>query len=153
MGLWGPAIVLVVLGFFQNDGKTCVILLTLAVALNGATYVGYNINHLDLSPNYASTLFGITNATANIMSFIAPLVVGAVVTDERDAKQWQTAFLIAAGVSFIGNLAFVIGGSAERQPWDEPKTDTTGSIHLAENGTQLNHVVLPKETTISEVQT
>ncbi|KAJ1531988.1 hypothetical protein ONE63_000624 [Megalurothrips usitatus] len=154
VGLWGPAIVLVVLGFFQNDGKTCVILLTLAVALNGATYVGYNINHLDLSPNYASTLFGITNATANIMSFIAPLVVGAVVTDERDAKQWQTAFLIAAGVSFIGNLAFVIGGSAERQPWDEPKTDTTaGSIHLAENGTQLNHVVLPKETTISEVQT
>lgn len=81
-GLWGPAIILVILGFFQNNGSTCVILLTLAVALNGATYVGYNINHLDLSPNYASTLFGITNAMANIMSFIAPLVVGAVVTDE-----------------------------------------------------------------------
>ncbi|KAE8753019.1 hypothetical protein FOCC_FOCC000365 [Frankliniella occidentalis] len=137
VGLWGPAIILVVLGFVKSDSTSCVIMLTVAVALNGATYVGFNINHLDLSPNYASTLFGITNATANIMSFIAPLVVGAVVQDENDVTQWQTAFLIAAAVSFVGNLAFVIGGSAVRQPWDEPvKTNTAGDIHLTENGAQ-----------------
>lgn len=79
-----------ILGFVQNDASTCVLMLTLAVALNGATYVGYNINHLDLSPNYASTLFGITNAMANIMSFIAPLVVGAVVTDEVSTNNHTT---------------------------------------------------------------
>ena len=81
-GLWGPGLILVILGYVRSDASLCVLMLTIAVALNGATYVGYNINHLDLSPNYASTLFGITNAMANIMSFIAPLVVGAVVTDE-----------------------------------------------------------------------
>ncbi|XP_034239552.1 putative inorganic phosphate cotransporter isoform X2 [Thrips palmi] len=144
VGLWGPAIILVVLGFFQNDSNTCVLMLTLAVALNGATYVGYNINHLDLSPNYASTLFGITNAMANIMSFIAPLVVGAVVSDETNVSQWQTAFLIAAGVSFIGNLVFVIGGSAVRQAWDEPKkSNPAGDIHLAENGSKQTQTGTP----------
>lgn len=144
VGLWGPAVILVILGFVQNDSNTCVLMLTLAVALNGATYVGYNINHLDLSPNYASTLFGITNAMANIMSFIAPLVVGAVVNDESNVSQWQTAFLIAAGVSFIGNLVFVIGGSAVRQPWDEPKkTNPADDIHLAENGSRQTHTGTP----------
>lgn len=45
---------------------------------------------------------------------------------QTNVDQWQTAFLIAAGVSFIGNLVFVIGGSAERQPWDEPKKTHEG---------------------------
>lgn len=39
-------------------------------------------NHLDLAPNYAGTLMGITNCVANIISIIAPLVVGFVVQEE-----------------------------------------------------------------------
>ena len=81
-GLWGPAAVLVYLSFVRDDETLCVALLTLSVALNGCTYVGFNVSHLDLSPNYASTLFGITNAVANVMSLMAPLAVGFIVTDE-----------------------------------------------------------------------
>lgn len=37
---------------------------------------------MNLAPNYAGTLMGITNCCANIMSIIAPLVVGLIVKDE-----------------------------------------------------------------------
>lgn len=39
-------------------------------------------NHIDLAPNYAGTLMGITNGVANIISIIAPLAVGFIVQDE-----------------------------------------------------------------------
>ena len=43
---------------------------------------GMQVNHIDLSPNYAGTLMGITNFAANVVSIVAPLIVGVVVSDE-----------------------------------------------------------------------
>ena len=34
---------------------------------------------MDLSPNYAGTLMGITNTMANIAGFVAPYVVGSII--------------------------------------------------------------------------
>lgn len=62
---------------------------------------------------------GITNCVANIMSIIAPLLVGVIVTDEKDASQWRYVFFISAGVYFIGNLLFVIFSSTEIQVWND----------------------------------
>lgn len=66
----------------KEQSSLAVALLTLSVAMNGASYVGYLINHMDLSPNFAGTLMGITNAVSNVMSILGPLFVGFVVTDE-----------------------------------------------------------------------
>ena len=37
------------------------------------------INHVELSPNYAGTLMGLTGAIANTAGFISPYVAGVVV--------------------------------------------------------------------------
>ena len=54
-------------------------LLTMAVGFNGASYSGYVSSHVDLAPNFAGTLMGITNSIANIPGFVAPLVAGVLV--------------------------------------------------------------------------
>ena len=36
----------------------------------------FQLNHVELSPNYAGTLFGITNMVANLTGFITPWVAG-----------------------------------------------------------------------------
>lgn len=33
------------------------------------------------------------------------------------------AFYIAAAVFFVGNLVFIVFGSTEVQPWNEPRTE------------------------------
>lgn len=82
IGLWMPAIALILLGYVTKENTTlAVFLLTLAVALNASAFVGYLINHMDLSPNFAGTLMGLTNCVANIMSLLGPLFVGFIVTD------------------------------------------------------------------------
>lgn len=100
-----------------------VALLTMAVGINSATYLGFQVNHIDLAPNHAGTMMGITNCAANIMSIIAPLLVGLVLTDYKDPVQWRTVFYIAAGVYFFGNLVFITLGKADIQPWNEPRPD------------------------------
>jgi MFS transporter, ACS family, solute carrier family 17 (sodium-dependent inorganic phosphate cotransporter), member 5 len=83
IGLWGPMIAVICLAFItsQSQAALAVALVTIAVGINAATYLGFQINHLDLAPNHSGTLMGITNCSANIMSIIAPLLVGMVMDD------------------------------------------------------------------------
>lgn len=124
IGLWIPMCALLGLAFVPK-GQTdlAIALLTAAVGINSATYLGFQVNHIDLAPNHAGTMMGITNCAANIMSIIAPLIVGQVLDDATDPVQWRTVFYIAAGIYFFGNLTFVILGKADIQPWNEPRTD------------------------------
>ncbi|GLH10050.1 Putative inorganic phosphate cotransporter [Gryllus bimaculatus] len=110
-----------VLGF-ELSKASAVALLTVAVGLDAATYVGFQVNHIDLSPNFAGSMMGVTNCAANIMSIIGPLLVG--VLSNREA--WRVVFFLASGIYFVGNLLFVIFGSAELQPWNTP-TETRGN--------------------------
>lgn len=126
IGLWGPMIGLIGMGYMSGDHVDwAVIILTLTVGMNAACYLGFQMNHIDLSPNYAGTLMGITNCAANIMSIIAPLLVGFIVTDEKDPTQWRIIFFIAAGVYLVGNTLFIFFGKVTPQPWNEPKQSVT----------------------------
>jgi MFS transporter, ACS family, solute carrier family 17 (sodium-dependent inorganic phosphate cotransporter), member 5 len=88
IGLWGPMLALIALAYVTSKEQSAlaVALVTIAVGINAATYLGFQINHLDLAPNHSGTLMGITNCSANIMSIIAPLLVGFVLTD---AVSWS----------------------------------------------------------------
>ncbi|XP_055545792.1 putative inorganic phosphate cotransporter isoform X2 [Wyeomyia smithii] len=120
IGLWIPMCALLGLAFVPAGQTDLAIgLLTAAVGINAATYLGFQVNHIDLAPNHAGTMMGITNCAANIMSIIAPLIVGQVLDDDKDPVQWRTVFYIAAGVYFFGNLVFVLLGKADIQSWNE----------------------------------
>ncbi|XP_049947632.1 putative inorganic phosphate cotransporter [Schistocerca serialis cubense] len=120
IGHWGPGLALLILSFIElEDPTVAVALLTLTVGLNSGIYLGFQINHIDLSPNFSGVLMGMTNGLAALTSIIAPLIVGAVVKNNAP-EEWRTIFLIAAGFYFIGNLIFIIFGKGEVQPWNEP---------------------------------
>jgi ACS family sodium-dependent inorganic phosphate cotransporter-like MFS transporter 5 len=53
-------------------------LLTLSIGLMGAVYSGFLINHLDLAPNLAGTVYGLISGIASINSWLAPLVVATI---------------------------------------------------------------------------
>ncbi|EDX07740.1 GD25357 [Drosophila simulans] len=138
IGHWIPMLSLIALGYVPADNAPlAVTLLTLTVGISGATYLGFQVNHIDLSPNYAGTLMGITNCAANVMSGIAPVIVGQIVVDETSVTEWRLVFLLAAAFYFLGNLLFVIFGRTEVQWWDSPrdnKEDAEQGTPLAPNG-------------------
>lgn len=80
---WGPAIALACMSVIPEDGYIwAIVILTLAVGLNAGSMCGFQINHIDLSPNFAGTMMSITNCFATVTSIIAPLVCGVIVSDE-----------------------------------------------------------------------
>lgn len=39
--------------------------------------LGFNVNHLDIAPRYASILMGISNGVGTLSGMVCPLIVGA----------------------------------------------------------------------------
>ncbi|CAB3221235.1 unnamed protein product [Arctia plantaginis] len=125
IGLYGPAIALIALSYAPPGNVTIgVLLITVVVGLNVGRLTGLMLVHLDMSPNFAGTLMGITNMSANIISIIAPLVAGLILRDETNASEWRKVFYIASAIYFIGNTQFLIFGTSVRQPWNDPSEDS-----------------------------
>lgn len=60
-----------------------VALLCGCVGLSGVAFAGYMVNHGDIAPQFAGTLFGITNMAATVPGILAPYVVGAITPNVR----------------------------------------------------------------------
>ncbi len=55
--------------------------------MNGFLYAGFVVNHMDIAPRYAGTLFGITNTVATLSGIAAPYVAMVVAPDVRSCAR------------------------------------------------------------------
>lgn len=82
IGEFIPAAALIGFSFVGSDQRELAVgILIISVGFNVAVFSGHQMNHMDLSPNFAGTLMGITNAAANICGIMAPLICGVLVPD------------------------------------------------------------------------
>ncbi|XP_076449981.1 vesicular glutamate transporter 1-like [Babylonia areolata] len=112
---------------FARDTATSIVCLTLAVGFSGFAISGFNVNHLDIAPRYASILMGLSNSVGTLSGMLCPIVVTHITRESRNhhelaAGQWQTVFLIASLIHFAGVIFYAIFASGEKQPWAEPPT-------------------------------
>ena len=82
IGHIGPALGLIGLSFSGCNQIVVVTFFCMAVMLNGAANSGFQVNHVELSSNYAGTLMGVTNTAANLAGFAAPYVTGIIIQEE-----------------------------------------------------------------------
>ncbi|XP_049873028.1 putative inorganic phosphate cotransporter isoform X2 [Pectinophora gossypiella] len=120
IALYGAATVLIGLSYIPSDSMTLAVsVLVLVMAINAAHYAGFILVHIDMSPNFAGSLMGITNCFANIISIIAPLAAGAMLNDETDPVEWRKVFFVTSAFYVFANTIFVIFGSCEVQKWND----------------------------------
>jgi len=75
----GAAVFLIGLSYLDcTQTVLAVSLLVLAVSMSGATYSGHFVNHMDIAPQYAGTIMGISNGTAALSGIIAPYLASIV---------------------------------------------------------------------------
>ncbi len=119
-GFGGEALFLLVVGY--TDSKTMAILaLILAVGCSGFAISGFNVNHLDIAPRYASILMGISNGVGTLSGMICPITVQDMTKDHSSdavlAVEWHHVFLIASCIHFVGVIFYAIFASGELQDW------------------------------------
>ncbi|XP_066956747.1 sialin-like isoform X1 [Macrobrachium rosenbergii] len=112
-----PAITLVAVGYVGCNAILAVILFPVSAACLGAIGAGHLANHLDLTPNFAGTVFGLSNTIAFSISMLAPIIVGAL-TPDQSLEQWQYVFWITGGIYLACWMFFMIFAKFEIQPWN-----------------------------------
>ena len=73
-GLILPGVFLVICGYYGSNIITVIVLMSGALGASGLGIAGFLSNHVDIAPNYAGILMGISNTAATIPGIIAPLV-------------------------------------------------------------------------------
>lgn len=72
---------------FSKSYSEAIVALTIGVAFSGFAISGFNVNHLDIAPKYASILMGLSNGIGTIAGCICPFVVHNLTDIKRDMKQ------------------------------------------------------------------
>ncbi|XP_064480573.1 sialin-like isoform X2 [Ornithodoros turicata] len=117
IAFFGAAICLFAVSFVGCNAKLSVVLFTIAMGINGFSFSGYMVTHVDMSPDFAGTLMGMTNAFANLAGILAPLAVGSLTNSNETIGQWSKVFYLSSGTFIVSGAIFILFGSAELQPW------------------------------------
>ncbi len=91
---------------------SAIALLTLSAAANGLGLSAYGVNHLDVGPNYAGVLMGITNTIASVPGIIGVAVAGLIL---QATGSFAAVFYLIAGVYVIGMAGYLRWASGERK--------------------------------------
>jgi ACS family sodium-dependent inorganic phosphate cotransporter-like MFS transporter 6/7/8 len=124
-GFGGEAFFLLILGY-TNNKSYAIMALVLAVGSSGFAISGFNVNHLDIAPRYASILMGLSSGVGTLSGMICPITVQTMTKDHSTegklADEWHHVFLIASSIHFIGVIFYGIFASGELQDWakEEP---------------------------------
>ncbi|XP_015918821.1 putative inorganic phosphate cotransporter isoform X2 [Parasteatoda tepidariorum] len=137
IGEFGPAICLIGVTFAGCQPSLTISLLCLALALNGCVYSGYNITHVDMCPEFAGTLYAITNTIANITGILGPMSVGVFTASGATLANWSNVFYTAAAVYLFCGTIFAVFGSAELQTWGSAENKSEKEASSEKNSDEV----------------
>jgi len=110
-GLLGAAFFLL----FVNSADTplfAMLLICGALGMLALTWSGFGPNHLDIAPNHAGLLLGVTNTAGSLPGIVGVIVTGWLL-DVTGA--YNAAFILAAAVCIFGSVVWALFASGEQQ--------------------------------------
>lgn len=107
-GFGGEALFLIGVAFAKTE-STSLICLIIAVGSSGFAISGFNVNHLDIAPRYASLLMGLSNGVGTLSGMICPIIVQMMTKNHVRCKN---VFVIRVGCPFIMFQGHTVGMDA-----------------------------------------
>ncbi|KAK7116466.1 vesicular glutamate transporter 2.2-like [Littorina saxatilis] len=101
--------------YFVDDWKVAISLLCVGVGFSGLAISGYQVNPLDLSPQFAALITGI--GRVGTIGAILSTTVASKVADHT-LNHWKLLWLSAGIIHLVGVLLYDIFASGNTQPWD-----------------------------------
>ena len=111
IGFSGSAAALFLVGLV-DDPYFAIGLVSIGVGFGAFGAAGFGVNHLDLAPNDAGALMGLSNTAGTIPGIVGVYVTGAILDS---TGSWAMVFSLAGIVSLVGLSFYLAFGSAKRQ--------------------------------------
>ena len=87
----------------HQGGGAAITCISLSLGCGGFAWAGFSVNHLDVAPQYAAILMGISNTLGTVPGIISPAITGYL-TEDKSLESWQHVFVITAFVYAIGKI-------------------------------------------------
>nr|CAD7266016.1 unnamed protein product [Timema shepardi] len=126
------------MAFSGCNSIIAIICMILATAFTGVDTSGQLASMVDLSPNFASFIMGISNTISVMTGFLTPLVVGFLTFQNQTSSAWQMVFLVSALMVLVPDIFHLIFGTSEVQEWNYPVKSTTQLEEIAKEKEKLN---------------
>lgn len=111
IGFGGLVVALATVGLV-DDPWLAIGIMCAGNALGAFVTGGFGVNHMDIAPNHAGKLMGITNTFGTIPGIIGVTVSGFIL---EATGSWALVFQVAAGVTLFGLIFYLIFASGEKQ--------------------------------------
>lgn len=111
IGFGGIATALFIVGEVDN-AWVAITVMCAGNALGAFVTGGFSVNHMDIAPNHAGKLMGITNTFATIPGIIGVTVSGFIL---EATGSWALVFQVAGGVTVFGLIFYLLFASGEKQ--------------------------------------
>ncbi|MEE2785052.1 MAG: ACS family MFS transporter [Pseudomonadota bacterium] len=111
IGFGGIAAALFVVGEIEI-AWLAITVMCIGNALGAFVTGGFAINHMDIAPNHAGKLMGITNTFGTIPGIIGVTVSGYIL---EATGSWALVFQVAGGVTVVGLVFYLLLASGDKQ--------------------------------------
>ncbi|KAM6185924.1 putative small intestine urate exporter [Rhynchocyon petersi] len=121
IGVLLPSLLMVGLYWVRSSASTTVAFLVLSPGLSSLCDSGALVNILDIAPQYAGFLRGLSQVFAHIAGAISPTTAGFLLSQNEELG-WRNTFLLSAAINVLGLIFYLIFGKADVQDWAKEQT-------------------------------
>lgn len=119
VALFGQAICFVILPLLGCEQRYVFGLLFVQIVFFSFANGGEVQLPTELSVDFAGTIYAIGNCVGSSTGFIVPYVFSQIVREEASREQWEAYFYLAAAISALGGLIFIIIGANHLQDFSK----------------------------------
>lgn len=152
--LFGSAFFLAMVPVAGCDVLLVIILLNLSMITMGAAAGGENLIIVDIAPDFAGSIYGLTNSIASFPGFLAPLTTGlmldaAAAAGQDPMTQWNILFWVGASLYTLGGFVFLFGVDTKEEKWGRAAA-STGTQEVNEDDCNNNNIEIRNERKVNE---
>ncbi|XP_035673494.1 vesicular glutamate transporter 3-like isoform X1 [Branchiostoma floridae] len=116
IGFFGLAGSYILLAVCTNFSRSLLSFFLAGVFAATAMCGGFALSPLDIAPNFAAEIKGISTAVSHLVGSIFVVVVG-LMTKCKTRNEWSLVFTVTACALVVAAILFIIFGSGEEQSW------------------------------------
>ncbi|XP_049950460.1 uncharacterized transporter slc-17.2-like isoform X1 [Schistocerca serialis cubense] len=119
------------------------VLLAAATAVSGAISSGPLASLVDLSPNFAGILMGVSCTLGFTAAFISPLIVSVLTYNNQTTAQWQLVYIVVSVLLAAPGAVYTCCATSELQPWNS--TTARERVHTQVPPAELHALTKPDD--------
>ncbi|XP_069705470.1 sialin-like isoform X2 [Periplaneta americana] len=116
----GQGLFMLALAFSDCNSTAAIVFSIGATGMSGTVSSGALASFIDMSPNFAGIILGISNMIGGVSGFLSAYLVGILTYQNQTVGQWKLVFIISTISLLVPGILHLFFSSSKLQDWNTP---------------------------------